>query len=409
MLIVGNQDHLALGPTSKQALRVSVAPGADSVVTADLNYDFRTDVVVASPTGVVFARRQPEGGFTNVTREAALPAAMSGAAARAVWAADADTDGDLDIVLAPASGAPVLLRNNGDGTFAALTPFAGVPNARGFAWADLDGEGVPDAAFVDDAGRVHVQLNLRGGAFQADALPAAGGAVAAIAAVEATGDTTFDLVTLGNRRHPCGPHARRPGVDAARGHARRGRGRRAARLVVGDLDNNGAVDLIASRTMSSTVFLSGGPGQFAALDGPIGADVRAVADFGEDGRLELIAIAGGQAVVLNGKGTRDYGWQIVRPKAATATGDQRINSFGIGGSIEVRTGLHLQRVPIDAPIVHVGLGDGVGRRGDPHRAGRTACCSRSSIGRRRRPSRPASGSRGRVRGCSPGTAARWRS
>ncbi len=109
--------------------------------------------------------------------------------------------------------------------------------------------------------------------------------------------------------------------------------------------------------MASTVFLGNGAGAVrSGSTRPIGADVRAVADLDGDGRLELIALAGGQPVVLNGKGTRDYGWQIVRPKAATATGDQRINSFGIGGSIEVRTGLHLQRVPIDAPIVHVGLG-----------------------------------------------------
>ncbi|HET7216839.1 MAG TPA: ASPIC/UnbV domain-containing protein, partial [Vicinamibacterales bacterium] len=39
------------------------------------------------------------------------------------------------------------------------------------------------------------------------------------------------------------------------------------------------------------------------------------------------------------------------------TGDQRINSFGIGGEIEVRTGLHVQKQLIAAPVVHFGLGD----------------------------------------------------
>ena len=91
--------------------------------------------------------------------------------------------------------APWLLRNNGDGTFAAQQPFGAVPGVTGFAWADFDGEGVPDAALLDDAGRVHVLLNLRGGVFQADVVPDAG-PVGAIVALEATGDTTFDLVTL---------------------------------------------------------------------------------------------------------------------------------------------------------------------------------------------------------------------
>ena len=41
----------------------------------------------------------------------------------------------------------------------------------------------------------------------------------------------------------------------------------------------------------------------------------------------------------------------------TATGDQRINSFGIGGEIEVRTGLHAQKQVIGGPVVHFGLGE----------------------------------------------------
>jgi hypothetical protein len=41
----------------------------------------------------------------------------------------------------------------------------------------------------------------------------------------------------------------------------------------------------------------------------------------------------------------------------TATGDQRINSYGIGGEVEVRTGLHAQKRIIAAPVVHFGLGE----------------------------------------------------
>ena len=108
----------ALGP-------MAVAPGGDAVLAADLNYDFRTDLVVASPTGVAFLRQGEDGRFANVTRETGLPATITRAPAYAVWAADADTDGDLDVVLAPVSGAPVLLRNNGDGTFTAQAPFTG--------------------------------------------------------------------------------------------------------------------------------------------------------------------------------------------------------------------------------------------------------------------------------------------
>ena len=60
---------------------------------------------------------------------------------------------------------------------------------------------------------------------------------------------------------------------------------------------------------------------------------------------------------MRSTGTKAYHWQLVRPRAATATGDQRINSFGIGGEIEVRTGLHAQKQIIAAPAVHFGLGE----------------------------------------------------
>ena len=110
-------------------------------------------------------RQNDDGTFADVTGDAHLPAAITGAAANGVWAADVDLDGDLDVVVAPTSGAPVVLRNNSDGTFAAQTPFTGVTSLRGFAWADFDGDGVPDAALLDQAGAVHVLLNMRGGVF----------------------------------------------------------------------------------------------------------------------------------------------------------------------------------------------------------------------------------------------------
>lgn len=84
----------------------------------------------------------------------------------------------------------------------------------------------------------------------------------------------------------------------------------------------------------------------------------AASDLDGDGRLDLIGIdKAGAPVVARNRGTRPYHYQIVRPKAATVLGDQRINSFGIGGQVEIRTGLHVQRMGISSPIVHIGLGE----------------------------------------------------
>ena len=57
------------------------------------------------------------------------------------------------------------------------------------------------------------------------------------------------------------------------------------------------------------------------------------------------------------RGSKNYHWQIIRPRAKQAVGDQRINSFGVGGEIEIRSGLLVQMQPITGPQVHFGLGE----------------------------------------------------
>ena len=61
-----------------------------------------------------------------------------------------------------------------------------------------------------------------------------------------------------------------------------------------------------------------------------------------------------------GRGTRGYHWQVIRPRAQPAVGDQRINSFGIGGDIEIRSGLLTQKQTIAGTTVHFGLGTRTG-------------------------------------------------
>jgi hypothetical protein len=99
-----------------------------------------------------------------------LNAAYNGA-----FAADIESDGDLDIVLAPRAGAPVVARNNGDGTFAIVRPFAGAMNGlEHFALADIDGDGDPDAALIEPQngqGVLRVYTNERSGQYFARSEP----------------------------------------------------------------------------------------------------------------------------------------------------------------------------------------------------------------------------------------------
>jgi Tfp pilus assembly protein PilF len=337
-------------------------PGFDAIAAADLDYDFLTDLVEALPSGLRIRRQTASLRFEDVTAVATLPAPLLTRGFSGVWAADIDTDGDIDLVAAPTAGALLALRNNGDRTFAVREPFPGCTDVRGFVWADLDGDGVPDASVLDARGDVHALLSLRGGDFLRQTLPPAPEPTAAIAPVDSGGEAGFALAALS----PQGAIRRLTFTDGAwtwRDLARLSTAPAnlapgAARLLVADVDNNGAADLIASGPQTTGVVLAGPGGSFAPLAAPIEASVRDAADLDGDGRLELLGIdANRHAVVAQSRGATRYGWQTIRGRAATATGDQRINSFGIGGEVEVRAGLNLQRRVITSPIVHVGLGN----------------------------------------------------
>jgi tetratricopeptide (TPR) repeat protein len=362
----GNQVFLSAGASGVRVAGSSaifacgawrnVAPAA--VAVADLNYDFRQDLALAGPAGLCLLRNEGSGRFADVTAAARLPAPLLSSPAQGVWTADIDTDGDLDLVVARPDGAPMVLRNNSDGTFARLDLPLPAIRARGFAWADLDGEGVPDAAFVDDAGAVHVLINLRGGAFRAEQI-AHGARVAAIAAAADDGAAPFGLLALaedGGIVRFTRDARERSWATAAVGQVGLAAPVAGARLLTADLDNNGAFDVIATAADSTRVLLNGSNG-FSAIGGAIPMAARGAADLDGDGRLELIGIAQGIPALAGSTGSRSYQWAALRPRAATATGDQRINSYGIGGEIELRAGLHLQRQPIDSPIVHFGLGE----------------------------------------------------
>ena len=339
--------------------------GPDGIAAPDLNYDFRTDLVLAGSGGLQIFRQTDKGTFAPATRETKLPPGELSAPLHAVWAADLDTDGDLDLVLARRDGPPRVLRNNGDDTFAAQSPFASVSRARGFAWADLDGEGAPDAVLLDDQGVVRVFLNLRGGEFHQRDVPSAFPRVAAIAAAEVTGDGILDLVGVAADGVVARLSAEAGGLSFGAAQLTRldapaGLTPGTSRLLVADLDNNGAGDFVVSSPAGSRVLLAAPGGAFRPIGpGGLPGGVTGAADLDGDGRLELIARADDGARVVRVKGERQYHWQAIRPRAVTATGDQRINSFGIGGEVEVRTGLHAQKQPIAAPVVHFGLGEAV--------------------------------------------------
>jgi tetratricopeptide (TPR) repeat protein len=343
-----------------------LAPAPDGVLALDWNNDARTDLLLAGAGGLKFWQQGKDGGFVDVTAKTGLDADILGGDYAGAWAADVEMDGDLDIILGPRTGQPLVLRNNQDGTFKVLKPFVGVEGLRAFAWADFDNDGAPDAALLDAKGRLHVFANERSGQFRARETPPGLGRLLALAVADVTDDGTFDLLALRDdgtvlrlsdrdrgqswnvaevARWPSFPTELEPG---------------STRLFAADLDNNGMLDLVASEPRSSRVWLGEGPDRFSPLAVEIEGYVSAAVDLAGKGRLDLVALSrAGQPLRLVNRGTKDYHWQAVRPSAnrkEEVSGDNRINSFGIGGEVEVRSGSLIQKQPITSPHVHFGLG-----------------------------------------------------
>jgi tetratricopeptide (TPR) repeat protein len=331
---------------------------ASELSAIDWNNDFRVDLLV-SGSGLRLFVQDEAGGFADRTAEA-----MSGAPFACdcvgAWGADVEMDGDLDIVAARAEGDPVVLQNNGNGTWTMRTMFAGVPRARAFAWGDLDRDADPDAVFVDAGGSLHVFTNRQAGDFIR--APAVGGAsdVVAVAIADLDADGLFDLLALDSsgalRRMSLNINA----WDVEEVAAWQGLNRAAPgthRIIAADLDNNGALDVIAAGTGESRIWLADERYRFNGFQATPEGEVFSVADLNADGRLDLVALAAPGALRHLNRGSAGYHWKVVRPRAQTSAGDQRINSFGVGGQIEVRAGLLFQKQLLSGGPVHFGLGN----------------------------------------------------
>ena len=340
---------------------VPFAAARNGVLPLDWNRDFKMDLAVAGKGGLKIFTQQADGSFADATPKAeAIAADCYG-----VWAADIEMDGDLDLVAGVHGAPPVVLRNNGDGTWHQLQPFAGVVGLRAFAWGDVDGDGDADAVLLGERGDLHVFENRQGGEFREMTVAPGFGNVVSVALADVNADGALDIVTM----DAIGVVRRTSNVSGVWQTAQLAQWSDpievkdigAYRMILADVDNNGAIDLIVSGAGKTRVWLFDGgrdgyvarPFQGRDLDG---VDVVSAADVNGDGQLDFVGIASGGPVRLLGKGTKGYHWQVMRPRAQPTAGDQRINSFAVGGEIEIRSGLLTQKQILTGQPAHFGLG-----------------------------------------------------
>jgi hypothetical protein len=131
---------------------VVVPVNSEAGAFCDYDKDGDLDLFVSSigPTALFRNRRADTGDTTFVDATAAAGMARSMNGRSAVWG-DADRDGWADLFVCDASGASVLFRNLGNGTFSDVTAakgLAGLGACWAAAWCDYDHDGDDDLFVV---------------------------------------------------------------------------------------------------------------------------------------------------------------------------------------------------------------------------------------------------------------------
>lgn len=326
----------------------------------DYNYDFRNDLAVAGSSGFRLYQLNEDQTFTDVTTNLGLSDRIINGNYSGVWTFDTEMDGDLDLFLSSINGPSFVFRNNGDGSFTQISPFNQTQRIQDFLWADLDGDGSPEATALTSGGAVIIYKNQRGGEFDEGTQIAENQSAISVADIDA--NAQFEIISVDeNGSFSTHYYSFESGEWQTSSYLESEISNdvsNSPHLFTGDLDNNGSIDLIFSTDSETHIWLGDEQRRPIKLEGTFPGKIYSVFDVEGDEKLDLLGIdVDLLPFYLKTETTKDYFSRSIRAQASGSTGDQRINSFGIGGEMEVRSGLLYQKQLISSPIVHFGLGE----------------------------------------------------
>jgi hypothetical protein len=256
-----------------------------SAYLADLNGDHKLDLILTDPMGAEFFVElgNGDGTFAPYVRY------TIGSPGGPLPPVDVDGDGHLDMLVTYYPGQLGYFKGNADGSFSPLIPLGASPSTgQPVVAADLNGDGIPDLAFMTPSG-VAISLGQHGPAFGATVTTIAGG-------------STNTYTTLPNTPAP------------------------------GDFNGDGHADLAVAVEGGISLLFGKGDGTFSSVEFyDLGQTVGsvAVADFTGD-KLPDIAVTltapFPRVLVGNGQGgftlgpdpNSSYGSQAADPNAAAA-------------------------------------------------------------------------------------------
>jgi hypothetical protein len=280
---------------------------------------------------------------------------------------DLEGDGDLDLIVATATGLRLFI-NRGNRTFFEVTTqqvfgSAGDDSIIDLAIADIDRDLDLDVLTLHRDGQVGVLENMLHLQFRGrmlDEIPRTAGSTS-IGVADIDGNVSWDLVISGDQQTVV---VFSQTADAGIWTVERVVTEQVAMPhgIIADLDNDAWSELVSADANGGR-FCRLGPW---GIDPPVAleavklslAPLRA-ADFNADGKLDLAAIDEGQIQISINETTATGHYLVVRFRgiADNAANSGRVNHFAIGSVLELRFGPHYRAQIVTSPATHLALGD----------------------------------------------------